>query len=226
MNIINAIKDFIIQGLSVVSTFNIEIFIFLFLLCLIGEAFNIFIPYLFETTLLLIGYYFTRHTISVLDITLLLMATELGRLLGAYILYVIGRGGTILLERLMKRLRIKTGINDTWLATLFRRINLLNPFSVAIGRLLWLRIPLTLILSARRDIKTLLLAVTISTLVYDGVYIILGTVVGTTIAQEPIRVLPYMLGGLTVIYLVTFGVRHLLRKILHSRQPEKIPPGS
>ena len=147
-------------------------------------------------------------------------------MLGAYVLYIIGRGGTILLERLMKRLRIQTSINESWLAKLFRRINLLNPFSVAIGRLLWLRIPLTLVLSARRDIKTLLLAVTISTLVYDGVYIILGTVVGTTIAQEPIRVLPYMLGGLTIIYLVTFGVRSLLRKIFRSRQPEKIPPGS
>jgi len=79
-------------------------------------------------------------------------------------------------------------------------------------------------LSVRRDLKTLLLAVMLSTLVYDGAYIILGAVVGTTVTQEPIHLLPYLLAGLTLLYLITFAARRLLRKIARNRQPENSPP--
>ena len=218
MYIIDSIKDFLIQGLSAVSTFNARIWLFLFLICLLGEALNIFVPFLFETTLLTVGYYVSKGTLSFLDLFFLLLATELGRLVGAYFLYTVGRGGTVLLDKFKNRLKLQANINDLWLAKLLRRINLLNPFSVAAGRLLWLRIPLTLILSARRELKTLLLAVMLSTLVFDGGYIIIGAVVGTTVAQEPIRLLPYWLAGLTGIFLVTLLTRYLLAKIFNARQ--------
>jgi membrane protein DedA with SNARE-associated domain len=218
MYFIDSIKDFLIQGIGAISTFSPRIWLFLFLICLIGEALNIFVPFLFETTLLMVGYYISKGTLSFLDLFFLLLATELGRLVGAYVLYTVGRGGTVLLDRFKNRLKMKTNINDLWLAKLFNRMNLLNPFFVAAGRLLWLRIPLTLILSARRQLKTLLLAVILSTLVYDGGYIIIGAVVGTTIDQEPIRLLPYLLAGLTGLFLVTFLARRLLAKLFGARR--------
>jgi len=225
MHIIDAIKEFLVQGLSIVSTFSLETFLLLFTLCLVGEAVGITVPYLFETTLILIGCSFSNGTVHFWELVLLLAATEMGRLLGSYFMYLIGRGGTVLLEKWAKRLKLYSGVRDSWLAKLFGRINLLNPFSVAIGRLLWLRIPLTFILSARRDLKTLLLAVAISTLVYDGAYLIIGAVVGTAFALEPIRILPYLIGGLTVIYLITFAVRRLLAWLSRKRRTAD-PPSS
>jgi len=224
MHIIDTIKEFLVQGLNVVTTFNIETFLLLLILCLVGEALGIVVPYLFETTLILIGYSFSNGNIHFWELILLLVATEIGRLSGSYFMYLIGRGGTKLLEKWAKRLRINTGIRDSWLVRRFGKINLLNPFSVAIGRLLWLRIPLTFVLSARRDLKTLLIAVALSTMIYDGAYLVIGAVVGTAFAIEPVRMLPFLIGGLTVTYVVTFAIRRLLAKISRKRQMTAMPP--
>lgn len=215
---IDSIKDYLILGLSSISTFDLHVGLFFFILCLLGEAFNIFIPFLFETTLMMVGYYVSKGTFSFLDIFYLLVATTLGRLIGSYILYTLGRGGTLLLNKLRNRLKINANVNDLWLARLLRRVNLVNPFSVAAGRLLWLRIPLTLILSARRELKTLSLAVILSTLIFDGAYIIIGAVVGTNFAQEPIRLLPYLMAGLIVLYLLTFLTKRLLARMFRANK--------
>jgi len=57
----------------------------------------------------------------------------LGRSAGAYALYSVGRGGTTLVKKLMGRLKVTVNMDDSPLARLFRRVNLLNPFSAAVG---------------------------------------------------------------------------------------------
>jgi membrane-associated protein len=75
--------------------------------------------------------------------------------------------------------------------------------------LIWLRIPITLILGAKRQLKTLSLGILLASLVWDGMYICLGAVVGAHAALKPAQMIIYSLIGLTVLYAVSFAVRHL-----------------
>jgi membrane-associated protein len=208
------------QGLSLVGTFNPKIVAFLFLLCLIGEAVGVFVPYLLETTWLLVGYQFSARVLPLFDLMLLVLTAQAGRQAGALVLYHIGRSGSTLLTKYKNYFKLKIGVNDTPLFKLFRKINIMSPFSVALGRLLWLRIPLTLILGAKRKLKVLLLGVSLSSLVYDGIYITLGAIVGTTTALEPIRLVLYFLAGLTVVYLLIFAVQRIIGGLTPRKTPE------
>ena len=212
--------DFFSQGLNLVGTFNPKIVVFLFLLCLIGEATGFFVPYLLETTWLLVGYQLSARVLPLPDLMLLVLTAQAGRQTGALVLYHIARSGSTLLTKYKNYFKLKIDINDSPPFKLFRKINVLSPFSVALGRLLWLRIPLTLILGAKRKLKVLLLGVSLSSLVYDGIYIALGAIVGTTTALEPIRLVLYFLAGLTVMYGVTFAIRRLIGRLAKRRRLE------
>ena len=201
-------------------TFNLKIVAFLFLLCLIGEVTGLFVPYLLETTWLLVGYQLSARVLPPLDLMLLVLTAQAGRQTGALVLYYIGSSGSTLLTKYKNYFKLKIDINDSPPFKLFRKINVLSPFSVALGRLLWLRIPLTLILGAKRKLKALLLGVSLSSLVYDGIYIALGAIVGTTTALAPIRLVLYFLAGLTVIYVVTFAIRRLIGRLAKRRRLE------
>ncbi len=212
--------DFFSHGLGLVGTFNPKIGGFLFLLCLIGEAVGISVPYLLETTWLLAGYQLSTGVLPVPDLLLLLLMAQLGRQVGACALYSFSRSSTALLVKYKDRFKLKTDAADATLSKLFRKVNLLSPFSVALGRLLWLRIPLTLALGAKRKLKVLLLSAVLSSLVYDSTYIIVGAVVGTTTKLEPIRLVLYFLAGLTVMYGVTFAIRRLIGSLTNRRRLE------
>ena len=210
--------DFLSQGLNFVSAFNAKIVIFLFLICFIGELAGIFVPYLLETTWLVAGYQTSKGILPVWSLILLLIAAQLGRELGALALYGLVRSGSDLVTKYNNRFRLKMDLKETPPFKLFHKVNLLSPFSVALGRLLWLRIPLTLVLGAQRKLKVLSIGVAISTLIYDATYTILGAVVGTTVALDPIHVLPYFLVGLTVVYGIGFAIRHLINSFTHRRE--------
>jgi membrane protein DedA with SNARE-associated domain len=47
----------------------------------------------------------------------------------------------------------------------------------------------------------------LSGLAWDGVYIIIGMVAGTTIALQPAQMILYSLVGLTAMYLLMFGAK-------------------
>jgi membrane protein DedA with SNARE-associated domain len=56
------------------------------------------------------------------------------------------------------------------------------------------------------------LGVLLSSIVWDAIYISLGIIFGTTVAIKPAYMFLAALAGVTVIYLVTFIVRMLIRR--------------
>lgn len=228
------IAEFLAQGLSLVSTFNPKIVVFLFLLCLIGETAGLFVPYLLETTWLLVGYQFSLGVLSLPDLLLIALTAQVGRLVGALILYQISASGSTLLakyqnyfiryqnyfKRIQIYFRMKTQVNDTPFFKLFRNINITSPFAVALGRLLWLRIPLTLILGAQHKLKALILGVSLSTFIYDAIYIALGAIIGTTSVLDPIHLILYSLAGLTAMWGMLFAIRRLVSSLTRRRRLE------
>ncbi len=207
-------QDFFSQGLSLIGTFNYKIALYLFLVNLIGEAVSIFVPYLLEATWIMAGYQLSEGVLSFPNLLLLIIMALVGREVGTLFLYGISRSGSKLLKRYTNHFtsRIKS---ESLLLRLFRKINLLSPFSVALGRLLWLRIPLTIILGAEGKLKVLILGVVISSLIYDATYIILGAIVGNATRLEPIYILLYSLAGLTVLYGLTYIFRRLIIRLIN-----------
>ncbi len=95
---------------------------------------------------------------------------------------------------------------------LFSRINLTSPFSIGYGRLVGLRLPLTIMLAFKKKLTAALLGVLLSSLVWDAIYIILGATVGRTAVLKPVQMLLASIAGLTLLYLVVFIARRLWRR--------------
>ncbi len=205
--------------LSVAGTFNPTLLIALFAICFIGE-FHLSIPYLLETIWLLSGYHVVTGDLSPLRLGLLWLAAQAGRQSGAIALFYITRLGSVPLGRMYQKRfgpRLAEGSSsDAMPLRLWRRISYLSPLSVAIGRLLWLRIPLTLALGVHRRLRPLWLGVLLSALVWDGIYIALGILGGHT-ALTRNQMLLYSVAGLTGFYLVPLFTRLLRRRFSRSR---------
>jgi membrane-associated protein len=203
--------------LSIAGTFNLKLIIFLFLICSIGEFGLFSIPYLLETIWLLSGYNLGSGVLAPYKMVLLWLIAQAGRQTGAILLYYLGQYGSMPLKKLYRRyfeasISNKLSGNDSFPIRLFGKINYLSPFSIALGRLIGLRIPLTLTLGAKKQFKTLLVGVLLSSLIWDGIYILLGLAGGHT-ALKPTQMMLYSLIGLTVLYVVTFTVRQLRRRL-------------
>jgi membrane-associated protein len=210
-----SLESILQQAAALAGTFSPRLVIFLFLICAIGE-FGLSVPYLLENVWLLSGFHFATGALSVFEPALLWLAAQLGRQTGAAMLYHLSRFGSSPLIKLYGRYfgrsqREKTS-NDAKPLEDTKRRSYLSPFAVALGRLLWLRIPLTLTLGARKRLQTLSLGILLSSLVWDGVYITIGMVVGTKATLKPFQLVPYSLVGLTFLYGVTFGVQRLLKR--------------
>lgn len=201
------------QVLSFTGTFNPQLVICLFVICALGE-FAASIPYVLETMWLLSGYHVGTGILSPWHLPLLWLVAQAGRQSGATSLYHLSRFGSMPLMKLYHKYFAVTSSqklpNNNMPFKLFRRLNLLSPFSVALGRLFWLRIPLTLTLSVKKQLKTLSLGVVLSSLVFDGIYISLG-IAGSRAVLKPIDMVLYSLIGLTLLYAVTFVIRRLYR---------------
>lgn len=206
-----SLDSLVAQVLEFTATFDPRMAAVLFVLCAIGE-FGLAIPYVLESVWLMTGYNLGAGILSPLYLAGLWLAVQCGRQLGATALYHVGRFGSIPLLRLYNNKRLPSFISRVAQSKLLSRIKLASPFSVAFGRLLWMRIPLTLALGARRDLKTLFTGVLISSLIWDAVYILVGLTVGATAAVKPAHMLFYSLAGLTLVYLITFTVRRLIKR--------------
>lgn len=195
------------------GTFNFKLVFLLFLICSIGELALFSIPYLLETVWLLFGYNLGIGTFTPFQLVLLWLAALAGRQVGAIVLYYLGRFGSIPARKLYQRyfeasLSSRLSGNRVTKLKFLNRIDYLSPFSVASGRLVGLRIPLTLTLGAKKQFKALFTGIVLSSLVWDGVYILLGLAGGQT-ALQPIQMIVYSLIGLTALYVITFLIRQL-----------------
>ncbi len=218
------LTDLFSQGLTIIGAFDARVIVFLFLLCLIGEAAGLFIPYLFEATWLLIGFQVSQNALSPVYLTTLLVACVAGREVGALALYYASGSGSALLTRYRHRLMPSAEVINTSPLKIFRKIDITaSPFSVALGRLLWLRIPLTLILGVKRKLKVLLLGVALSSLIYEGIYLTLGAIAGKTAKIEPVQLILFFIATLTVIWVVTFAIRYLIGRLTKRRRPAAAP---
>ena len=201
------------QVLDATGAFNPRIAIALFVICSVGE-FGPSIPYLLETIWLLTGYQITRGVppLPPLDLLLFWLIAQSGRQTGSFALYNVSRFGSPPLIKLHKKyLESRLAGKQVIPSGVLRRLTNLSPFSVALGRLFGLRIPLTLTLGAKRKLPILSLGVVLSSLVWDGVYLFLGVTVGATVAVKPLNMILYSLIGLTVLYVVTFIIRFFAR---------------
>lgn len=205
------LEAILLQVLDVTGAFNPKIAIALFVICSVGE-FGPSIPYLLETIWLLTGYQIARGVLPPFDLLLFWLIAQSGRQTGSFALYNVSRFGSPPLMKLHKKyLESRLAGKQIIPSGVLRRLTNLSPFSVALGRLFGLRIPLTLTLGAKRRLPVLSLGVVLSSLAWDGVYLFLGVTVGATVAVRPINMILYSLIGLTVLYVVTFIIRFLAR---------------
>ena len=201
------------QILAFTGTFNGWLVLSVFIMFMLAE-FSISIPYVMETIWILAGYSVLKGTFSIYGIVLLWLVGVFGREIGSLTLYHIaglGRGpimrlynrvfGKVIAERLSE-----SSQNTSLPARLFRHINLLSPFSITLGRLIWLRVPLTIILSMRRQLKLVMESVLLFSVVWDGIYILIG-VIGGNATVSPGRFILYSIIGLTVLYTIFFIAR-------------------
>lgn len=196
------------------GSFSLKLVFFLVLVCLIGEV-GLSVPYLLETVWLLSGYGVGRDVVQPLQLVVLWLAAQAGRQAGARLLYQGCRVGSGPLVRVWRRLD-KSGSSASELAAarpqhrFFRLAGHLSPFSVAYCRLIGLRFPVTVALAVRGQSRRLALGVVLSSVAWDGIYLLLG-VGGASAVLAPAQMVTYSLTGLSVLYVATWGVRRVLR---------------
>lgn len=209
------------QVLNLVGTYTSQTALMVFLICLISEGFGLTIPYLLETTWLITGYQVSRGGAPFSYLLLLLLTAQAGRQVGSLIFFYLSRISAGPLMRLTKLLRLRAVVTRS--SELFRKINLVSPFSVAVGRLLGLRIPITIILGANRKLKILTLGILLSSLAFDVTYLALGSIVGATVIS-PVYAFVCFFIGLILMYGVAIALRRSGQYVLERIGGRSTPP--
>lgn len=200
------------QIVSFTATLDPRMAVLLFVICAIGE-FGLSIPYVLESIWLLVGYQLGHGVLSPLHLAGLWLAAQCGRQVGSMALYRVARFGTPSLTKFYNKLRLsRLFYRISNKSSAINHINLSSPFSVAYGRLFGMRIPMVLVLAVKRRLGMLSLGVLLSSIVWDAIYISLGIIFGSTVAIKPTYMFLAALAGITVIYLVTFIARMLIRR--------------
>ncbi len=146
------------------------------------------------------------------DLVLIWLVAQAGRQTGSLVLYYSAVLGMAPLRRFYRRfVRPRLPKRQLIPAGIVKYLSNPSPFLIAVGRLIGLRIPMALTMSARQKLSNLVLGVLISSIIWDGVYLTIGSTVGAAVIPRPQYMLLYSLGGITVFYLITLGLRYLLR---------------
>jgi hypothetical protein len=206
------IESILSQLMTLVGTYSPFVGLSLFVLCLIGEVIGLGIPYVLETALMLAGYQVSANVYAFFDVIIILLMTQAGRLTGTFIVYSFARTGSRLALKITSFFRPKNGNGNSIFARMVKGINLLSPFSVAAGRLLWLRYPLTLMLASQKKLRVLMLGTMLSSAIYDVTFLVIGAVVGANTRLKPFEVILLFMAGLTVVYIVFFTVQKLRQR--------------
>ena len=213
------LEGFLQHIASFTATLDPRMAILLFLLCAIGEV-GASVPYVLESIWLLCGFHLGSGVLSPWHLALLWLAAQAGRQAGAVGLYHIARFGMpaltsfyhkIHLDRIFNKLMSRSGAVS--------RINLASPFAVAFGRFVGLRIPVVLVMAAKKRPAMLALGVLLSSLAFDALYICLGVIFGSTVHIKPAYMLLLSLAILSVIYLLTFLTRVVIRRRRQAFRP-------
>ena len=196
------------------GTFSWQLIVPLFLLCLCGEILLASVPYLLETIWLMAGYSLAAGSISVFQLFLLWFIALMGRESGALLLFSVCRLGSLRLTRLYQRYvekRIKKfSGNDNWFSRTLQKLeSYISPFTIALGRLLGLGTPLTVFLGVKKKYRVLFLGIIISSIIFDGIFLTVGIVVGANTSVKPPEMVLFSLIGLTVFYLIVFSIRQI-----------------
>jgi membrane protein DedA with SNARE-associated domain len=205
------LENFLSQALQITSTFNPHIAVILFLLCFFGEAW-FGIPYVLETIWLLSGYQLAIRPSFISDLLLIWLVSQAGRQTGSIVLYYSGVLGLAPLRKFYKRF-IESRLPKKQVVPSFviKLLNKPSPYSVAVGRLFGLRIPMALTMSAKRKLPQLALGVLMASIVWDGAYILIGMLAGPKVENKQMMLL-YSLAGLTGLYLITLASRFIRNK--------------
>ena len=206
--------DFLKQILNFMGTFNLQLVCLLFILCSFGEVMLASVPYLLETVWLAAGYSLGAGLLSPFHLLVLWLVAVSGREAGVFLLFSVSRFGSLPLTKLyrkyLERRFKKFSGNNTWFARISAKLDTyLSPFTVALGRLIGLGTPLTVLLGVKKQYKVLFVGVLISSFIFDGIFMIVGLVVGTKTMVKPTEMIPYSLLGLTVFYLIVFSIRQI-----------------
>jgi membrane-associated protein len=209
------------EVLTFAGTFNLWLILSVFVILFFTE-FGLSIPYLLETIWMLCGYNVLSGTLSPFHLLLLWLIAIAGRFAGATILFHLAKWNRGWIMKIYSRvfgeaLSPKKLEKSSLPARVIRSINLFSPFSVAFGRLIWLKIPMTLTLGVRRQLMTLYIAIVVSGAIWDISYMIVG-VIGRGIQLRPSYMILYSLGTLTIVYSLYF----IIRKFLQWRVPRHI----
>lgn len=213
------------EVLSIAGTFDAKLVIFLFLICSIGEFGLVSIPYLLETIWLSSGYNFSTGVLAPYHLGFLWLVAQIARQTGAIVLFYCGWFGSVpVMKFYQKYIKAhssgKLAANRSGSLKFLSEINCLSPYSIAAGRLFGLRVPLSLAVGANRRLSTNVMGILLSSLIWDGIYILLGTF-GGRIQLKPSQMMLYSLIGLTLLYVVTLTVRHLRRRRILSSNRAK-----
>ncbi|MFA5438580.1 hypothetical protein [Dehalococcoides sp.] len=212
----------ITQGVAMLSEFNLVVLLILFGICFISETVGLTVPYLLETVWLMGGYQVASGELSIWLLILLILVAQAGRQIGALALSRLGRVGSGPIERFITFLRTRTPLKKISESPALQKVNLYSPFAIAVGRFMWLRIPLTLLMGAKRKTKVLMLGVLISGIFYDALYVIFGAVVGKVFTLNSVQMVIIFTGGLTVLYIGTFVVQQIVSRLKNKKK--KTPP--
>jgi membrane protein DedA with SNARE-associated domain len=205
------IQEFLANLINLIGTYSPLVGLSLFVLCLFGEVIGVGIPYVLEAALMLAGYNASINDNLLFNVVIIMIMTLTGRLVGTLIIYYLARRGEKLTNKIRTFFESKANSNS-FLQKMTARVNLMSPFSVAAGRLLWLRYPITLLMAAQGKLKVLMLGTVLSSVIYDGVYMVIGAVVGANTTLEPVQVIICFMAGLTVVYLAFYIAQRLREK--------------
>lgn len=207
--------DTVVQyALNIAGTFGPTLIVILFIICLLGE-FHIAIPYLLETIWLLAGYNVGSGDLTPWALLLMWTVAQAGRQAGTMTLFYLTRLGSTTISRLYQKhfgvsLAERSACSDAVAFRLWRRVGFLSPLSVAAGRLMWLRIPMTLTLGLQKRFKPLFMGVVLAGLVWDGILISIGLIGGLTPLTKS-QMLLTSFAGLTLFYATTLTIRQIKR---------------
>ena len=196
--------------LQLIDSLDPRVALLLFGICFISEIGVIALPYLLESAWLLIGYQLGRGALPPTYLIGFWLASQVGRQAGAtglfYLLYL----GSEPIKRFYTSHHLARFVPKALTSSgIVKRLNAATPFSTAFGRLIGLRLPVTMILVIAKKLRTLLLGVLLSSLIWDAIYIILGFTAGATARINPIQLFFFSIIGLTVLYLGTFIINRL-----------------